>query len=146
MAKATTKTEEKPVTLSQRRVPVGRPRSRLEDLQVIQTRIPEPMYRYCKVVQSIRYPSLTEMFEDMLLRFHNEKPWNHGLLWRQPKSALTYKAADSSRTGWKQININLKKELKDNIVITCRNNGLSMSTYTYTALYWWIEYVYPQKK
>ncbi|ACT52123.1 hypothetical protein [Methylovorus glucosotrophus] len=146
MAKvANSNTANKPVTLSHRRSPVGRPRSRLESLAVIQTRIPEPMYRYCKVVQSIRYPSLTEMFEDMLIRFDTERPWEHGLLWRQPKSAISYHDADAMRTGWKQININLKKDLKSKIITTCKTLNISMSAYSYTALYWWIQYVYPQK-
>ncbi|MDP3008235.1 MAG: hypothetical protein Q8N30_04090 [Methylococcales bacterium] len=145
MAKEKSNIVDKPVTFSHRKVPVGRPRSRLEELDVIQTRIPEPMYKYCKVIQSMKYSSLTEMFDDMLARFDNERPWDAGLLWRRPKSAMTYQASDSSRTGWKQINLNLTKERKEKIVTTCKTLDISMSTYSYTAIYWWIQYVYPQK-
>src|SRR5260363_144965 len=42
----------------------GRPRTRLEALQIVPTRCPMQIYTYLKSIAPYLYPSLTQMFED----------------------------------------------------------------------------------
>lgn len=135
----------KRVTLTRKGKQSGRPQSRFNTLKVVQTRVPVPMYRYCKMVQALKYESLTVMFEDMVGRFRAEKPWEHGLHWRKPKAAVTYHEDSVGKTGWRQINIHLDENVKNEVELLCRSLDISMATFCYTGIYWWIEYVYPNR-
>lgn len=135
----------KRVTLSRHAKQVGRPQSRFNPMKVVQTRVPVPMYKYCKMVQALRFHSLTAMFADMVMQFRKEKPWEHGLYWRRPKAAVTYRDETLGKTGWTQINIHLDEKVKNDVELLCKSLDISMATFCYTAIYWWIEYVYPNK-
>lgn len=134
----------KGVTLTRRAKPVGRPLSRLNVLKVVQTRVPVPMYKYCKILYPAKYRTLTEMFEDMVSIFREERPWKiGGLHWRKPKAAITYHDGEVGKTGWEQINIHLDAEIKKEVSLLCKTLGVSMATFCYTAIYWWIVYKHP---
>lgn len=145
MAKDTTPEKKARVVLTQHAKRIGRPQSRFNNLKVMQTRVPAPMYKYCKMVQALKYESLTSMFEDMVKIFIKEQPWQHGLLWRRPKAAVTYRDQMAGRTGWTQINIHIDEHKKEEIVLLCKSLDISMATFFYTAIFWWIEYVYPNR-
>ncbi len=127
------------VILSTKLRPIGRPKSRFTPVRVVQTRVPDARYRYCKTIQPLRYETLMEMFGEMLAKFRAERPWDHGLMWRTPKTA----AHAGGKTGWKQININMEEEQKKSLGSLCEQLGVSSATFCYTAIYWWIEYVHP---
>src|SRR5260363_312379 len=124
----------------------GRPRTRLEALQIVPTRCPMQIYTYLKSIAPYLYPSLTQMFEDMLRRFFTERPWEHGLHWRQPKSALTVAGKNLGQTGWMQVNMRLPEERVAQIHQTAQVCGISHAGVCYTALFWWAQYVYPPMK
>lgn len=127
------------IVLSSKLRPIGRPTSRFTPVRIVQTRVPDAMYRYCKTIQPLRYETLMEMFDEMLTKFRAEKPWDNGLMWRKPKTALQA----GGKTGWKQININMEEDQKVALTSLCEQLGVSSATFCYTAIYWWIEYVNP---
>src|SRR5260364_187041 len=124
----------------------GRPRTRLEALQIVPTRCPMQIYTYLKSIAPYLYPSLTQMFEDTLRRFFTERPWEHGLHWRQPKSALTVAGKNLWQTAWTQVNMRLPEERvaqRHQAVQVC---GISLAGVCDTAVFWWAQYVYPPMK
>lgn len=125
---------------------IGRPKTRLEDLEAVPTRCPAHIYTYLKGITPFLYPSLTAMFEDMIGRFLNEQPWEHGLHWRKPKTAMTYANGTTGTTGWSQVNIQLTPELKDRVTNTADMCGVSNACLCYTAIFWWVQFIYPPSK
>ncbi len=124
-------------------VKIGRPKTRHEKLKPISTRCPAAVYTYLKGITPFRYPSLTAMFADMLSRFTAEKPWEHGLHWRKPKTALSFAGKKVGTTGWEQLNISLVPDQADAIELMADQCGVSKACYCYTAIFWWVTYVYP---
>ncbi|TCK31789.1 hypothetical protein B0G84_8843 [Paraburkholderia sp. BL8N3] len=125
---------------------IGRPKTRLEDLEAVPTRCPAHIYTYLKGITPFLYPSLTAMFEDMIGRFLNEQPWEHGLHWRKPKTAMTYANGMAGTTGWSQVNIQLTPELKERVTTTAEMCGVSNACLCYTAIFWWVQFIYPPAK
>lgn len=124
----------------------GRPRVRLEPLVPVITRCPSQIYTYLKGIMPFNYRSLTEMFEDMLRRFCQEQPWEHGLKWRKPKRAMTVADGKAGRTGWEQVNMQLPEDLAVLVHDTAEKNGVSKACFCYTAMFWWVQYIYPPNK
>lgn len=124
----------------------GRSRTRLEKLQVVSSRCPAQIYTYLKGITPFLYPSLTRMFEDMLGRFVAERPWENGLHWRRPKAATTIVKGTFGKTGWEQLNIRLSKELAERVRQTAKVCGVSSACLCYTAVFWWVQYIYPPAK
>lgn len=122
---------------------VGRPKTRHEKLQPISTRCPAPVLIYLKGITPFRYPSMTAMFADMLARFSAEKPWQHGLLWRKPKTAVSLAGKKVGATGWEQLNISLIPEQAEEVAAMADKCGVSKACYCYTAIFWWVTYVFP---
>lgn len=143
---ATQKTERKPVVKSEAGARIGRPKTRHEKLKPISTRCPAAVYTYLKGITPFQYPSLTEMFADMLKRFINEKPWEHGLHWRKPKTALSFAGNKVGSTGWEQLNISLTPTQAEEIEQKAEECGVSKACFCYTAIFWWVTYVYPPAK
>lgn len=125
---------------------IGRPKTRLEDLKAVPTRCPAQIYTYLKGITPFLYPSLTAMFEDMMKRFLDERPWEHGLHWRKPKTAMTFAGGTSGKTGWEQVNIQLPQELAQSVAVTAESCGVSSAALCYTAIFWWVQYIYPPAK
>lgn len=124
---------------------LGRPRTRFEEPKVVPTRCPANMYTYMKMIAPLEWRSLTAMFQDMMTRFLDTQPWNHGLLWRKPRTALTFQEGVAGRTGWEQVNIQLPPDLAERVEIAAVTAGISKAAFCYTAMFWWIQYVYPPK-
>ncbi len=124
----------------------GRPKTRLEKLQVVPSRCPAQIYTYLKGITPFLYPSLTRMFEDMLRRFVAERPWENGLHWRRPKTATTIARGALGKTGWEQLNIQLPQELAEQVRQTAKVCGVSSACLCYTAIFWWVQYIYPPAK
>lgn len=122
---------------------LGRPKTRLEEPRVVPTRCPSNMYTYMKMIAPLEWRSLTGMFQDMMTRFLSMEPWNHGLMWRKPRTALTYQEGVPGRTGWEQVNIQLPPDLADRVDRAAEASGVSKAAFCYTAMFWWIQYVYP---
>jgi hypothetical protein len=125
---------------------IGRPRVRFEALKTVPTRCPAQIYTYLKGIAPFLYASLTEMFEDMMTRFVNERPWEHGLHWRKPKTATTFAGGEQGRTGWEQVNMQLPPKLADLLTKTSTECGVSNAAFCYTAIFWWVQYIYPPEK
>lgn len=134
----------RPLSHKQRRI--GRPRTRFERMEPVPTRCPDQIYTYLKGITPFRYGSLTAMFADMLTRFINERPWEHGLHWRKPKTAMTYANGAVGRTGWVQVNIQLTRELAEQVERLATSCGVSKACFCYTAMFWWVQYIFPPNK
>ncbi|QOT82259.1 hypothetical protein [Cupriavidus basilensis] len=98
-----------------------------------------------KMIAPLEWRSLTGMFQDMMTRFLATEPWKHGLLWRKPRTALTFQDGVAGRTGWEQVNIQLPPELAEQVEHAARGVGVSKAAFCYTAMFWWIQYIYPPK-
>lgn len=135
----------KPRTRSPRGKVVGRPRTRMEDLIRKQTRIQEPMRRYLRALSELRFDSMINMFDRMLEQFIEEKPWEHGLQWKRPSSAIQVVQGDRLPTAWKLINIDVRPALAERIQNSATTNGCTEAVFLYTAIHWWVQYMYPPK-
>lgn len=125
---------------------IGRPKTRMELLKAVPTRCPTQIYTYLKGITPFLYSSLTAMFEDMVRRFLNERPWEHGLHWRKPKTAMTYANGMTGKTGWEQVNIQLPQDLAESVGRVAEVCGVSNACLCYTAIFWWVQYIYPPTK
>ncbi|CAG2138377.1 hypothetical protein LMG19282_01487 [Cupriavidus campinensis] len=125
---------------------IGRPKTRLEELRAVPTRCPSQIYTYLKGITPFLYNSLTAMFEDMLRRFLAERPWEHGLHWRKPKTAMSYAGGQAGKTGWEQVNIQLPQDLAELVGETATVCGVSRACLCYTAIFWWVQFIYPPAK
>ena len=122
---------------------LGRPKSRHEKLIPVSTRCPGTIYVYLKGITPFRYPSLTAMFADMLRRFIDEKPWEHGMHFRKPKTILAHAGSTAATTGWEQVNILLSPEVAAEVKNVANACGQSKAAFCYTAIFWWVSYVFP---
>lgn len=127
---------------------LGRPQSRFNELKTIPTRCPEHMYLYLKSLYPQRWASLTGMYDDMFKQFIAERPWEHGLVWRKPKATSVHVGAAENRTGWVQVNVQIdidlsKEAQKVAAALTAEGMRVSMAMFAYTAIFWWVQFVYP---
>lgn len=141
----TQSTQEKAVKSAQGKS-IGRPKVRFEALKAVPTRCPAQIYTYLKGISPFLYGSLTEMFEDMMTRFLAEKPWEHGLHWRKPRTATTFAGGEQGRTGWEQVNMQLPPKIADAVAKSAGECGVSNAAFCYTAIFWWVQYIYPPEK
>ncbi|MEB0137679.1 MULTISPECIES: hypothetical protein [unclassified Undibacterium] len=125
---------------------IGRPKTRLEALKAVPTRCPTQIYTYLKGITPFLYPSLTVMFESMMRRFLDERPWEHGLHWRKPKTSMSFAGGATGKTGWEQVNIQLPQELALALALTADSCSISNAAFCYTAIFWWVQYIYPPAK
>ncbi|WP_131202103.1 MULTISPECIES: hypothetical protein [Burkholderia] len=125
---------------------IGRPKTRLDELKAVPTRCPTQIYTYLKGITPFLYSSLTAMFEDMMRRFLAERPWEHGLHWRKPKTAVTFAGGVTGRTGWEQVNMQLPADLAAEVEATATLCGVSRAAFCYTSIFWWVQYIYPPAK
>lgn len=126
--------------------PLGRPRTRLEPLEAIPTRCPKSMKMYFKSIYAFQYPSLTEMYEKMLRQFIDTQPWDSGLEWRKPNTAIVKSGNTTGKTGWTTEILHVPGELKTQVENLARLHGVSNAAFAYTAMFWWAQYVMPADK
>lgn len=57
----------------------------------------------------------------------------------------TYLATPKPRTvlGWNTFNLQVSDELKEQVERLCAELDVSMSVFCYTAIFWWVKYMYP---
>lgn len=122
---------------------LGRPRTQLEKPKVVPTRCPAHMYTYLKMIAPLRWRSLSAMFQDMMARFLEMEPWNHGLMWRKPRTALTFADGMAGKTGWEAVNMQLPPELAERVEHAATLAGVSKAAFCYTAMFWWVQFMYP---
>ncbi|MES2879213.1 MAG: hypothetical protein V4713_12385 [Pseudomonadota bacterium] len=125
-----------------------------------QTSVPDWMLTYCRQLSAVRYErKLNGMYLHMLESFLNNEPWKalppypwqvariHG----GRKDSSVRKNADK---GWVPMNMHIPTDLYERITkaielinangysSTLRRN-MSMRTFLYTSVCWWITFVYP---
>lgn len=125
----------------------------------VQTAAPDWMLTYLSQLADVHYGRhLNKMYQRMLEGFLAHEPWKAfpPLEWRAAKS-VTPIPADSrpSPTDWVAANLLLPKPLFERVEaaiekintsgLGLQNRDLSRRTFLYTALYWWVAYVYPYK-
>ena len=133
----------------------GRPKVKLGNHQVVHARIPCTLMDYLKVLavlpladRAAPYRNLTSMYKDVFAKFLAEKPYEIGFPWRSSTGAAVERDFEGKPT-WEQVNIDLPEDLALGVKAFCDSEanaeGVSISTYCYTALYWWATVVYPYR-
>jgi hypothetical protein len=112
----------------------------------IPTRAPAKMQMYAKTLAFASGKTLKTMFQEAAERFLKEEPWKQGLAWR-PTKGLTTTLKDTigqkEATGWMQVNMRFPAELGNRLERTAAEQNVSLSSLSYTLLYWWTWWVYP---
>lgn len=135
----------KPTRLSARGKKIGRPIERTEKLATLPTRCPIEVIRYLKGLAGSQGMTLTRMYEDMLRRFVEDRPWEHGLMWRKPKVATATIGGKAGTTGWVQVNIQIPADLAEAVELVSETVSVSKAALGYTAMFWWCQYIYPPR-
>lgn len=118
-----------------------------EKSDFVQTRCPAQIITYLKSLAMLKYGTLLQMHDDLLKKFIASEPWakNPPLNWRKPRAAQTTSGDAISQTGWKTFNVQVSPAMKEQIMQLSGELGVSASSFVYTALYWWVAYIYPPK-
>ncbi|WP_226034402.1 hypothetical protein [Aquitalea palustris] len=142
--------EEHPPAIDPRYLLQVKPVMTTEDRsEFVQTRCPGQIIVYLKGLAMLRYGTLVRMHDDMLRKFLMSQPWaaDPPLSWRTPRSAQTNAGREApAQTGWKTFNMQMSPDLKQVIAEKCDELEISMSTFCYTAIYWWCKYIFPPQK
>jgi hypothetical protein len=112
----------------------------------IPTRAPVKMHLYSKALGFALGISLKQMYKDMATQFLQERPWEYGLSWRPTKGltqTLSEAIGEKQATGWMQVNIRIPAELATELEHLAIKENVSLSSLSYTLLYWWTWYKYP---
>lgn len=118
-----------------------------EKSDFVQTRCPAQIITYLKSLAMLKYGTLLLMHDDMLKKFIASEPWakNPPLNWRKPRAAHTTSGNAVAQTGWKTFNVQVSAELKEEITRRASELDVSASSFVYTAIYWWVAYIWPPK-
>ncbi|WP_205182832.1 hypothetical protein [Burkholderia sp. LMG 13014] len=113
----------------------------------IQTRCPAQIITYQKTLAVLRYGKLMTLHQEMLRQFIDSRPWaaEPPLHWRIPSAPQAMVEGLKTQTGWKTFNVHVTPHLKEEVENLCGVLGVSMSTFCYTAIYWWVKYIMPPK-
>jgi hypothetical protein len=115
----------------------------------VQTRVPAPVRKYLKLLANVRNQSQSAMCDEMLRQFLEEKPWQHrtDFEFLKPKVKRTLKrgGSDEEDLNWVLVNIILRYDTAMNVKATSENLGVSLSSFVFTAIYWWIREKNPPK-
>ena len=115
----------------------------------VQTRIPVSVRKYLKLLANVRNQSLAAMCNDMMRAFLEERPWqtHADFEFLKPKVKRTLKrgGADEEDLNWVLINFQLKYDVAMTVKATAENVGVSLSSFVFTAVYWWIREKNPPK-
>ncbi len=124
---------------------LGRPTKRLVKLDTVPTRCPISLHQYLKAIHPFSHASLLDFHTEILNSFITKRPWEHGLVWRKPKSIMTKSAGFSITTGWRQVNIQMDTEMFAKVSNLSLELGVTKACFLYTALYWYAQYEKPPK-
>ena len=124
-----------------------------------QTSVPDWVMTYCRQIADVHYSrKLNRMYVHMLQGFLAYKPWeaNPPLQWRVSRVHRTSGMMHSQKgadLGWVPMNIQLPNALYNQIkslIEVINTNGseiegrsLSLRTFLYTVVVWWVSSVYP---
>ena len=106
----------------------------------IPTRITTPLRAYLKAYAKVHGVTLEDLVQQILEKFLQLEPYNHGLQWRTPGS---HRSADAAKQGWRQLNIYLTPQLSAQLIGLEAHTGLSRAAILYTALFWFAKYMRP---
>jgi hypothetical protein len=98
-----------------------------------QTRVPQSMYRYLRIIAALRDESSARMYAYVVSLFLEERPWEHGFPFRVPKAVKRMKKIDP----WMLLGMPLEKDLYEKVkdeAMACR---VSVSAFLFSALCWW---------
>lgn len=112
------------------------------------TRVPSRLHEYMKSLSPIRgFRNFNAMKAALLEAFLAEEPWSrHGLAWRATRSRVGRDPdvpQGQRATGWVQENFYISQDLIDRIHAVLISEGVSRSSFLYTASFWWCWYVHP---
>lgn len=129
------------------------------DFVPVQTSVPDWMMTYCRQLADVYYGrKLNRMYVHTLEWFLEVQPWkaNPPLEWRVARNHAARRTAaeEGVDPGWVPMNMQLPTELYNRIVAAieiAEANGfaaklsrpLSIRTFLFTAMCWWVIYVYP---
>ena len=118
-----------------------------EKSDFVQTRCPAQIITYLKSLAMLKYGTLLQMHDDMLKKFIASEPWAKSppLNWRRPRAAQLTNGDAVSQTGWKTFNVQVSAGMKEEIMRRSGEQGVSASSFVYTAIYWWVAYIWPPK-
>lgn len=125
----------------------------MSNFVTLQTTLPAHFQVYLRQLGVVHYKYLHAVHEDMVNKFLRAKPWEaeFPLPWRGAPSRYGVSSA-----GCSVANVALTKELAERVeevlkelnLMTWKGHesrGITRKTFLYTAVYWWVTYVYPQK-
>ncbi|WP_434716381.1 hypothetical protein [Paraburkholderia sp. A3RO-2L] len=121
--------------------------TQIEKSDFVQTRCPAQIITYLKSLAMLKYGTLLQMHDDLLKKFIASEPWakTPPLNWRKPRAAQTTSGDAISQTGWKTFNVQVSPAMKEQIMQLSSELEVSASSFVYTAIYWWVAYIYPPK-
>lgn len=118
----------------------------------MQTSLPAHVQVHLRQLGVVHYGSLQAVYEDMVNKFLRIKPW-------EAESPLAWRGAPSRQgmasAGCSVANVALSEELAERVEQALKeinlgtwkgheSRGITRKTFLYTAVYWWVTYVYPQ--
>lgn len=122
---------------------------RVERSENMQTVLPAHIQTYLRQLAIVHYTSLHLMYDDMAKKFIQVGPWaaTPPLPWRE--------APMRDGPGCSVANVTLSKSVAlqvDEILVDINNPrpqgferyGVTRKTFLYTAIMWWITYIYPK--
>lgn len=117
----------------------------------MQTILPAHIQMYMRQLAIVHYGSLQATYEDMVAKFIMVRPWeaSPALEWREApvrtdagcsiaNISLSYGLAE-------KVNKTLE-EINDKQYVGFEKYGITIKAFLYTAIYWWVTYIYPQRK
>lgn len=115
-----------------------------EEPVIVPTRIPTDFHsalKYLAVVpneQGISYGSEIKMYDALLTRFLEERPFERAFTWRTCGSIMRYENGQKDRTSWKQLNVQMKQAMKHEVEMVAAQQNQSVAAFLYSALFWWV--------
>lgn len=122
----------------------------MKQFETMQTGLPKHIQVYMRQLGLIHYGSLQAVYEDMVTKFLKVRPWeaNPPLAWRE--APTRYGPAGCSvanvplSVGLAERVCKTLEEINDKHYPGHARRGITRRTFLYTAVYWWVTFVYPQ--
>lgn len=124
-----------------------------------QTSVPDWMMTYCRQLADVHYErKLNRMYVHVLESFLDNEPWKAQppFDWREARihRSKGQPVRTNADPGWVPMNMLIPTELYNRISTAIEiaevnayaanlKRGLSMRTFLFTAISWWVMYVYP---
>jgi hypothetical protein len=118
-------------------------------MENIQTRVPRAVRKYLRILAAARGQSQAVMFDEMMRLFLEERPWEYQaeFVFLKPKikRTLAQGGADDEDLYWCLLNINMRYDTAIRVKETVDNLGVSLASFAFTAIHWWIREKNPPK-